>query len=238
MVPLLALTCLWVWKNQSAYRSAGEQWAVAQEKVNERVLQSFPEIKHSDDGADRLLVSGLNAPISPWGYEDFLRVSFGDRKWTVLIPAESADRTGNYLSTKHIAEVNPASYDGVVEYSPDGTMLRALTGRPYFAAVRNDPEQVLVPGLDENPSDFAGLLKAGTMLLTWGDTDRAERYLQQAAVASNGANPYPFFFLGQCAERKHDLPAALRYYEKAVGRDAEPRNPVFQQAVNRLTAQP
>jgi tetratricopeptide (TPR) repeat protein len=238
MAPLLVLTCLWVWTNRVAYRSAGEQWEVAQEKVNERVLQSFAKIKHSDNGAYRLLVSGLNAPLSPWGYEDFVRVALGDHKWTLLVLAESADRTGKYLSTRHIAEVNPANYDGVVEYGPDGNMLRALTGPAYFAAIRNDPEQVLVPELDKNPNDFASLLKAGTVLLDWGDVDRAQSYLEQAVRASNGANPYPFFFLGQCAERKHDRAAALGYYEKAVRADAEPRNPFFQQSVDRLTTRP
>ncbi|HWF47110.1 MAG TPA: tetratricopeptide repeat protein [Bryobacteraceae bacterium] len=238
MAPLLVLTCLWVWTNRVAYRSAGEQWEVAQEKVNERVLQSFAKIKHSDNGAYRLLVSGLNAPLSPWGYEDFVRVALGDHKWTLLVLAESADRTGKYLSTRHIAEVNPANYDGVVEYGPDGNMLRALTGPAYFAAIRNDPEQVLVPELGKNPNDFASLLKAGTVLLDWGDVDRAQSYLEQAVRASNGANPYPFFFLGQCAERKHDRAAALGYYEKAVRADAEPRNPFFQQSVDRLTTRP
>ncbi|HEX4231619.1 MAG TPA: hypothetical protein VHZ07_23320 [Bryobacteraceae bacterium] len=238
MAPLLVLTCLWVWTNRTVYRSAGEQWAVAQEKVNERVLESFAEIKRSDNGAGRLLVSGLTAPLSPWGYEDFVRVALGNHKWTVLVPAESADRTGKYVSAKHVAEVNPANYDGVVEYGRDGTVLRALAGPAYFAAVRNDPEHVLLPELEENPKDFGSLLKAGTVLLDWGDVDRAESYLQQATRASNGGNPYPFFFLGQCAERKHDRSAALGYYEKAVRADREPRNLLFQQAVDRLSARP
>ena len=238
MAPLAALTCLWVWTNRVVYRSPGAQWAVAQEKVNERVLQSFAKIKRSDSGAYRLLVSGLNAPLSPWGYEDFVRVALGDHKWTILVPADSADRTGKYVSTKHVAEVNPANYDGVVEYRPDGDMLRVLTGPTYFAGVRNDPEQVLLPELDENPKNFSSLLKAGTVLLAWGDVDRAQGYLEQAVRASNGVNPYPFFFLGQCAEQRHDRAAALRYYEKAVGTDEEPRNPLFRQAVDRMAAQP
>jgi tetratricopeptide (TPR) repeat protein len=238
MAPLLALSCLWVWTNRTAYRSVGEQWAIAQEKANERVLDSFAKIRRSDDGAHRLLVSGLNAPLSPWGYEDFVRVALGDRQWTILIPAESADRTGKYVNTKHIAEVNPANYDGVVEYGPGGDMLRVLTGPTYFASVRNDPEQVLLPELDENPKDFSSLLTAGTVLLTWGDADRAQAYLERAVRASNGVNPYPFFFLGECAERKHERAAALRYYEEAVGADKEPRNPLFRQAVDRMIARP
>lgn len=245
MAPLLALTGLWIWTDQAEYRTAGEQWAVAQEKANERVLESFSQIRRADTGAYHLLVSGLNAPLSPWVTEDFVRVALGDRKWTVLVPADSADRTGKYVSMKHIAEVNPSDYDGVVEYGPGGNLLRTLIGPAYLTAVRTAPEEILLPELDaslvtairKNPNDFGSLLKVGTVLLAWGDANRAQGYLEQAVRASNGTNPYPFFFLGQCAEQKHDAGAALRYYKKAVGADEEPRNPLFRQAVERLTPQ-
>jgi hypothetical protein len=244
MAPLGALICLWLWTNQAEYRSTGEQWAVKQEMINERVLGSFPQVKLSDAGAYRLLVTGLNAPLSPWGYEDFVRGALGDHRWVILVPADSVDRAGKFVSAKHVSEVNPANYNGAVEYRPDGSLLRVLTGQRYANYAKAMPEQILIPELGDvmptvgTPGDFSGLLRVGTTLLAWGDPDRAQTYLEQAVRASNGANPYPFFFLGQCSEQKHDRTAALGFYEKAVAADREPRNPLFRQAVNRTSARP
>ena len=119
-----------------------------------------------------------------------------------------------------------------------------LTGAAYANYAKTVPEQILIPELGDvmptvkTPGDFSGLLKIGTLLLAWGDPDRAQTYLEQAVRASNGANPYPFFFLGQCAEQKHDEATALRFYQKAVATDREPRNPLFRQAVDRTSARP
>ena len=246
VLPIAALICLWIWKNQPQYHSAGAQWAIAQEKTNERVLDSFAKIKSSDGGAYRLLVSGLNAPLSPWGYEDFVRVDLGDRRWTLLVHADAGESAGRYVSTKHVGDIDAADFDGAVEYTLDGHLLRVLTGAPYRVAIKTSPEQVLIPELDDKlmtvaaeiPTDFAGALKIGTILLTWGDTVGAQRYLEKAVRASNGSNPYPFFFLGQCSERTHDRVTALQYYRKAVAVESEPRNPLFEQAVKRMASQP
>ena len=82
-----------------------------------------------------------------------------------------------------------------VEYRPDGNVRLVLTGAAYATSAQAKPERVLIPDLDdimpavENPDDFAGPLKVGTILLHWGDADRAQGYLEKAVQASSRQKP-------------------------------------------------
>jgi hypothetical protein len=233
LVPNLLLAAglaLSLWQASGRYQTPERQWAIEQEQANGRILASFETLRRLP-GDGSFLVTGVRAAHHPWLSSDFIRHEFGNtRLWTVLTLYDAPHRMEPPVTLALPALVLPGRFDRTLEYdstgafqgeAPDAELIPEL--RPHLTALESDP------------ADFRALLAAGVVCLEWGETQRAQEYLERAAAA-DAANPYPYFFLGQISERQRDLVAARAYFQLALARDSAPRNPAFQQAVDR-TAQ-
>jgi tetratricopeptide (TPR) repeat protein len=236
---LVGASAVWLWANQVAYRSVPLQWRLGQEVANSRILAAFPRLHQIDPNAKRILVTGLSARLNPWLSEDYTHHEFGNREWTIVTTPDAPESSNKLVKIVHARNIDVDKFDYVVTFDSNGNLTQVLD---RAALAHTPPDSVLIPELlglnaqlQKNPRDPGTLLSIGIAYLTWGLVDQAANYLEQAADAGGGKNPYPYFFLGQCSEGKNDRAAALRYYQQAVNLDQTPRNPVFQQAVDRLS---
>ena len=94
--------------------------------------------------------------------------------------------------------------------------------RPIREALRDDPEA------------WYKLQEAGLVYWEWGQAEQAESMLLGAVRGGGGANPYPYFYLGQISERRGESDWARRYYQRAVEREASSPNPAFREALERV----
>ena len=240
------LTALSVWRYFPEYASAVHQWGIAQELENRGIMASFAQLRRLPPGGS-VLIAGVDTPLNPWIEPDFLKREFGPHEWTVVIPVDRPDTelptVAPSVHFRHAAEVNPAAFDHAFLYDEKGNLRREYDQAALVVAARSQPEAVVVPELGplidqlrRSPDDHTALLKAGELCLNWGLDQQAEGYLRRAMEVTHDHDPYGFFFLGELKERQHDLAAAYADYQRAVEADQEPRNPLFQQAADRVRA--
>jgi hypothetical protein len=237
------LTALSVWRYFPEYASAVHQWGVAQELENRGIMASFPQLRRLPSGG-RVLVAGVDTPLSPWIEPDFLKHEFGLHEWTVVIPIDRPDTElppdHPSVHLRHAAEVNPDLFDHAFVYDGRGNLRQEYDRAALAAGAQAQAEAIVVPELAplvdrlrQAPDDHMALLRAGELCLNWGLDQQAEGYLRRSMEVTHDHDPYAFFFLGELKERQHDLTAAYTDYERAVKADHEPRNPLFQQAADR-----
>jgi tetratricopeptide (TPR) repeat protein len=185
--------------------------------------------------------------LNPWIEPDFLKHEFGPHEWTVVIPVDRPDTElppdHPSVHLRHAAEVNPAAFDHAFVYDEKGNLRQEYDRAALAAVAQAQPEAIVVPELAplvdrlrQAPGDHMALLRAGELCLNWGLDQQAEGYLRRSVEVTHDHDPYAFFFLGELKERQHDLAAAYTDYERAVETDQEPRNPLFQQAAERVRA--
>ena len=243
---VVSLTALSVWRYLPEYASTVHQWGVAQELENRGFMASFAQLRGLPPGT-HVLVTGVDTPLNPWIEPDFLKHEFGQHAWTVVTPIDRPDAelplVQPSVHLRHAAEVDPAAFDHAFVYDEQGNLRRQYDHSALAAAAQAHPEAIVVPELSpvldrlrQAPDDHMALLKAGELCLNWGLDKRAESYLGRSTEVTHGRDPYAFFFLGELKERQHDLAAAYADYQRAVETDQEPRNPLFQQAADRVRA--
>jgi tetratricopeptide (TPR) repeat protein len=209
-------------------------------------MASFVELRRLPPG-ESVLVSGVDTPLNPWIEPDFLKQEFGPHEWTVVTPFDRPDTdlppVRPSVHFRHAAEVIPAAFDHAFVYDAAGNLRHQYDRAALAASAQAQPEAIVVPELAplvdrlrSAPDDHMALLKAGELCLSWGLDQQAEGYLGRSVEVTHGHDPYAFFFLGELKERQHDLAAAYTDYQRAIETDQEPRNPLFQQAVDRLRA--
>jgi hypothetical protein len=241
---VVSLTALSVWRYLPEYASTAHQWGITQELENRGIMASFVQLRRLPPGG-RVLISGVDTPLNPWIQPDFLKHEFGPHEWTVVIPIERPDAelppVHPSVHLRHAAEVNPAAFDHAFVYDERGNLRREYSGAALAAAAQARPEAIVVPELAPlldrlrgAPDDHIALLRAGELCLNWGLDQQAEGYLGRLEEVTHDHDPYAFFFLGELKERQHDLAAALADFQRAVETDQEPRNPLFQQALDRV----
>jgi hypothetical protein len=243
---VVSLTALSVWRYLPEYASTAHQWGITQELENRGIMASFAQLRKLPPGG-RVLISGVDTPLNPWIQPDFLKHEFGRQEWTIVIPVDRPDTelppVHPSVHLRHAAEVNLAAFDHAFVYDERGNLRREYNGAALAAAAQARPEAIVVPALAplldrlrNAPDDHLALLRAGELCLNWGLDQQAEGYLGHLEDVTHNHDPYAFFFLGELKERQNDLAAAMVDYERAVETDQEPRNPLFQQAVERLGA--
>jgi len=240
---LLALTALSVWSYLPRYGSETHRWSITQEMENRAIMRSFGQLRKIPAGA-RVLIAGVDTPLSPWIEPDFLKHEFGAHEWTVVTPLERPASQLPSIHLAHAGDVQPAAFDHAFLYDDAGNLRREYDHAGLVAAAREQPEAIVIPDLEPwverlrgAPNDDLALLKAGEICLRWGLDQRAEDYLRRSIESSHERNPYGYFFLGQLKERQRDRVAALADYQHAVDTDQTPRNALFQQAVERIRNQ-
>ncbi len=231
--------CAWVAvTHHRANRSASLLWQVEQEQQNEHLVESLPILRNMDPGAKKILVAGLMTPFNPWVYESFMEHEVGERRWTIVIPADQPESHQRAVADVHAARVQLGQFDYAVCYDGKGNLVKLLDRRALAGSSIGD---VLVPGLpalqeplESSPNDVKVLIDVGKAYLYWGLFDEANVYFQRAATAAAGKNPYPYFYLGQSDEGKNDLLSARAAYQDAVKAANATANPVFQASLDRL----
>ena len=237
----MALAVVSVRTNRPDYQSAAQQWSLNEEHGNAGIAAALPAIRTSITGCHKLLVTGIAFSFQPWGHPEFIHQYFGnDIDWTVVVWRDRPESNLERVSMLRPGNVQPDSYDGVVEFREDGTLDRVLTGAAYQNALRSNRQALLVPILAKlqadtaaRPADFITLLNAGSKCASWGMPEQALLYLQRAAGV-DPRNPYPWFFSGKALRDLGRIEEARAAYQKAIALDAPAPNPAFSQALAEL----
>ena len=240
----IVLTAVAVWSYLPEYASPVHRWDIAQERENGAIMQSFPQLRRLPPGG-RVLIAGVDTPLSPWIEPDFLKHEFGAHEWTVVIPLDRREGELPSVHLVHAQGVQPEAFDHAFDYAESGNLRRELAHEALVAAVRaGHAEEVVVPQLagpleqlQRDPNDNTALLKAGEVCVNWGLDQLADEYLRRSLEVAHDRDPYAFYFLGVLKERQKHWSEAYDDYQHAVEADQEPRNPLFQQAADRVRAQ-
>jgi hypothetical protein len=237
-----ALTFLSIGTSRAQYEE--HRWTMAQEKVNRKMIDSYPALKGLDGSVRKVLVTGLDMPFQPFHTASYIRAEFGvEREWTVLIP-EGAPAAKSEAPVRFSAPsaVQLRDYDVAFGFASDGGLLGKWSrARLQETSTREQTDRILFPGLSpifdalaKDPGNWEALLRGGVVYFKWGEQDAAADYLERSAELSHHQNPYPMFFLGQVREAQRKFPEARRYYSEAVALDSGQANPAFRAALERV----
>jgi tetratricopeptide (TPR) repeat protein len=227
----------------SAARYGDHRWAIAQEKINRNILDSYPALKALDDSTAKVLLTGMDMPFQPFHTASYIRSEFGPRRnWTVMIPRGSTLKSEPPVQFLPPEAIQVGAYDAAFGFGADGRVLHKWTrAQLQQASTREGSDRILFPELDSaldtlaiDPGNWEASLRAGIVYFQWGELDAATGFLQRAAELNHYQNPYPVFFLGKVRESQGLLADARRYYAQAVTLDAARTNPAFRDALERL----
>jgi hypothetical protein len=234
-------------------------WALEQEARQQHLLRAIEDLARAMPGsaaAERVLVTGLAFPFSPFDYGAALGSypRLRDVRFDVVTyPPDTSPLPHVRSSAPKVRfvprqRVDIARYDAVWAFYTDGTLLAATP--PGEAAQRVGPRGMLAagdvllfpemarvfgaPGRSGPMPDDQAYLRCGTRLLEYEAVGLAESCLATSARIS-AANPYPFFYLGVIREKQGDLEGAKREFGRALALD-DPRwpNPAFRDAIARV----
>jgi len=236
-----ALAFLSIRTSMADYQEHG--WAIAQEKVNRNIIDSYPALKRLGGSVRKVLVTGLDMPFQPFHTATYMRAEFGaGREWTVVVPERSAGKGDQPVRSCPPSAVQLRDYDAAFGYGEDGALIgQWMRAQLQDAPTRERKDRILFPALNpifdalaKDPGNWETLLRAGIVYSKWGEMDAAADYLERSAELSHHQNPYPMFFLGQVREAQGRLPEARRYYSEAVAMDSGQANPAFRAALERV----
>jgi hypothetical protein len=227
----------------SAGRYEDHRWAIAQEKINRNILNSYPALRALDASASNVLLTGLDMPFQPFHTASYIRAEFGPRRnWTVVIPGASAPKSEAPVQLCPPEAIHLGVYDAAFGFGEDGRLLYKWTRiQLQQASTRQEIDRILFPELNsildalaKDPGDWNASLRAGIVYSQWGELDAAADFLQRSAELNHYQNPYPVFFLGKVRESQGMLADARRYYSQAVALDSGRTNRAFRDALERL----
>jgi len=229
-----------------------DSWSLAQEARQKNLLESIDHLASvSGTGRQRVLVTGLNFPFSPFDHGDSLRTwpTLASMHFDVMTYANSARVTkgvrwrGSDVSFVPRSDVRDSSYDRIWAFRSDGTLASAPAPRANDGRVIPLPAEdfVAFPDLQRlltaqaaRGGELLRYLQCGSVLLTYAAFDEAETCFRKALSVSP-TNPYPYFYLGVTRERRGDFADARRYFADAVHLDDRERpNPNFRAALSRV----
>ena len=235
-----ALTLLSIRTSTARYEE--HRWAIAQEKINRNILDSFPVLKGLDASAKNVLITGLDMPFQPFHKAGYIHREFGSgREWTVVVPRGAAAKSDPPVRCLPPDAVQLHDYDAAFGFGEDGRLVNRWTrAQLQQASTRRQIDGILFPALNpifdelaKEPDKWNALLRAGVIYSQWGELDTAADLLGRSAEL-NHQNPYPLFFLGKVRESQGMLAEARRYYQQAVDLDSGQPNPAFREALERL----
>lgn len=247
----------------SAYKS--NAWILKQEDRQRNLLQALEglaAVLTSDVGSQRILVTGIDFPFTPFDHGLSIR-SFTrgkDIQFDVLtykprgvgvaaFPLLEAQPSGVKFILNQ--DVNFLQYQQVWAFNSDGTLAKYVSepslllkseAKEGFSA----PELLLYPNLirifgdpelqnlEHRPLTGYDYLECGGQLLVYENLSGAETCLRQSARLIP-ENPYPYFFLGQIYEKQGSFRLASSLYERALVLDnPKSPNPSFKYELERV----
>ena len=224
------------------------RWAVRQQRINRNLMEAYPKLKNLAPGERKILVTGLLTAVHPFHNQHYVLREFGEgREWTVPVARDIPKSHKPPVRLTSAADVDLSKFDRIFAFAPDGS-LDGEWSREEAAALDQGGEEeipeadlILFPALGpirealrENPAAWYKRQEAGLVYWEWGWAEQAESMLLGAARGGGGANPYPYFYLGQISEWRGDRDSAVRYFQWAVEREASSPNPAFREALDRI----
>lgn len=238
--------------DQQSY--AGDAWVLQQETTQRNLLTSLFRLIDAlpSDRPQRVLISGLSFPFSPFRYPDSLRRVLHGRsvQFAVVSYSNSADITGA-ANVKFLRpeEIELTSYDFVWAFGSDGSLISASLG-PESGSAADDSEQLstrdyalfpdvanVVPQADPRRRtglDAEALMSLGPVWLQYGQNSRAMTAFQRSSELAP-TNPYPYFYMGSILKATGRKQEAMSAYSRAVALDdPNNRNEFFNQALEEM----
>ncbi|MFG1418748.1 acyltransferase [Xanthobacter sp. V0B-10] len=234
--------------NRDAY--AGGSWVLIQESTQRNLWRALrKEIRElPTDKTSRVLVTGISFPFSPFAHPRSLDELKKGRtiNFSVVEYPPFQGKLSEGVTFLTPENYDPAAYDYVWVFHPDGTLYKAYT-REQIAAL-NAPGGVSVQDLLNLPklleaadaSSGAPPVDACSALQASVDANARSygRKFLEACTQLRPESPYTWFYRGLVLEDAGEREAALDAYRKAVEKDtsAQP-NPFFEQRLKALQAQ-
>lgn len=229
-------------------------WLLFQEKTQRNLLTSLDGLMEriSSDGSEKILVTGLSFPFSPFVHPLSLRTFPNMHFANFDVVTYSSEHLGE--RTNLVKFIGPSNvvlqdYSQVWMFASDGHLVRALrTGDPALEpALGFEPQDwILFPDVADvlgltnatrvSPAildDGYRLLKCGTAFSSYQQPGLALRCFD-ASILKIPENPYPWYQAGLELERLARIDEAKSYFVQAVARDTNESNPAFKEALLRV----
>jgi|GEM_PF-6027100 len=241
----------------NAYKN--NAWTLEQENIQRNLLKALgglSEILPTDGGAQKVLVSGIDFPFSPFDKGLSMRMFPHTRNVQFDVVAyRPRQQTDNTSGVRFVSptEVDLSRYQRVWAFRSDGTLAKDVSEPAHFAT-RPDAELgfsaadlLIFPRLldvfgdpavqyaDRKQLDGYQYLVCGTALLSYENLAGAERCLVQSSRLIS-ENPYPYFYLGNLQEKQGMTELARTSFERAMALD-DPKspNPWFRKALEHVS---
>lgn len=224
---------------------SASRWAVEQQMRQARIWRSLTiAAKELPESAQRVVVSGINFPFSPFDHSRSLlalNISEGVMFDVLSYGAPRADVKDPGISKMVDASIPLGNYDAVWALSNDGTIVD-LSSVSLSLANLFEGEVARYPALAslgaiEQPPSWYNYLSCGTALIGYEAWSDAERCLRRS-IQLYQENPYPYYYLGGVLERLGRKREAIAEYAQSVSKQGASPNPAFEEALKRVSQGP
>jgi tetratricopeptide (TPR) repeat protein len=243
---------------------AKNSWILAQQDRQQLLMETIQSnLKNSLPGPQKILVSGISFPFSPFDFGSSLK-DLGAKPGTKFyvirydLPATNLTELPVPPDANPVQFISPAQalrgkFDRLWLFRTNGTLFGAYNTQESTAfatsgfsasqmaaypAVLEALRPANAPSFHElNDADGYSLLNCGIGFMAYSEPELALRCLTLSTLKIP-ENPYPYFFAGQVLSALKRPVEAKQYFEQAVLHDSGPqKNPAFNEGLNALAGQ-